>query len=625
MRSVLRPSRIAGCAALLFASAGLISAGCGGDGSPVATPEGGAGETGSGGAEGGPGGHDAGAGAGGVAGASGEVGETLLELESGEAVSAEVGPDGGTLELPGGEFSLEIPPGALEVATEVSLTPLLVDGELFAIALKPSGLKFEIPAIGRVAIPEPVGDDPGPLIVPLLFDDERGLEPSGTSVVEFDEEGPSAVRFDVPHFSVLMAWLSHLGGEWLVKATPLSAPTPWTLPVLVPFTNPTEFTLDEASQEGHKVCVGTAFKTCTNIEATFTAESGEASLFPLRPEPPVERILGGVDTSTPFSKGKPAYLARSWICGDVGTGAVIADALFRLHTKLTIPNVRFLDATGSGEHVVILQEGASVTVDYDVVGKPKRIHLEPVHCSDEPSVLSAMQLDESQRLDLANRYKQAWLGECVNLSDHKQCQEPIPELALGNALDPVLELGPNAALRFDAAFPCGEGPVGLTLCASGSPFAEGDWVLVAATTLADLVLDDPTGIYQLAFVFDADGDPGNNYQPSPQYPGDFFSGTDKWYEALYTAAGGWTIKVRDVRQNLAEVASQARIVLAGRELALLIPRAELDGAEPSFRVTAFRHEGDYGLTGGPWSASYFPYLDAPLLPAASGSTIVVPE
>lgn len=625
MRSALCPSRIAGCAALLFASAGLISAGCGSDGSPAAAPEGGGGETANGGADGTPGGHDAGPGAGGAAGAGGETGETLLELESGEAVSAEIGPDGGILELPGGEFSLEIPPDALESATEISLTPLLAEGELFAIALEPSGLKFEVPAIGRVPFSKPEGDEPGPLIAPLLFDDELGLEAS-TAELEFDEQGPSSVRFEVPHFSVLTAWISAEGNNALATTTPLSAPTPWTFPLKVPFTNPTETSL-VAGDQARKICVGTEPRTCTDIEATLTAEDGEAGFWWFTPKSPV-RVLGGPLTAadmTPFSKGKPAYFARSWICSDVGTGTVAAMAALKFHTKLTIPNVRFIQRSQSGEYQVILRQGSSITVDYDVFGTSPLIELAPVECSDAPSVLSAMQLDEAQGLDLANRYKQAWLGECVELSNKKQCEKPIPELALGNTLDPVLELGPNAALRFDAAFPCGEGPVGLTLCASASPFAEGDWVLVAATTLADLVLDDPTGIYQLAFVFDADGDLGNNYQPSPQYPGDFFTGTDKWYEALYTAAGGWTIKVRDVRQNLAEVASQARIVLAGRELALLIPRAELDGAEPSFRVTAFRHEGDYGLTGGPWSASYFPYLDAPLLPAASGSTIVVPE
>jgi hypothetical protein len=163
------------------------------------------------------------------------------------------------------------------------------------------------------------------------------------------------------------------------------------------------------------------------------------------------------------------------------------------------------------------------------------------------------------------------------------------------------------------------------LCSSGGAFAPGDWVFLTSTMLDDLVLDDPKGIYQLAYVFDADGVESNNYAASSEYPGDFFIGTDKWYEALYTPATGWELKVRDVRQGFAEVPSDARLILAGREMALLLPRSELDGATPRFRVTTFRHEGDYGFEGGPWSGMYFPLLDAALLEAAGGEVIVVPE
>ncbi len=203
--------------------------------------------------------------------------------------------------------------------------------------------------------------------------------------------------------------------------------------------------------------------------------------------------------------------------------------------------------------------------------------------------------------------------------------KPEPATTFGNTLDPLLEVGANAAVRLDAAFACGESAGGLTLCGSQSPIAEGDWVLISATALDDLVLDDPVSSYQFAFVFDADGDTTNNYEASSEYPGDFFADTDKWYEALYEPGSGWSLKVRDVRQGLAEVPSEARFMLWGSEVALLLPRVELDGAAPKFRVTAFRHEGDYGLDGGPWSGSYFPHLGEPLLEAAGGSTIVLPE
>ena len=131
---------------------------------------------------------------------------------------------------------------------------------------------------------------------------------------------------------------------------------------------------------------------------------------------------------------------------------------------------------------------------------------------------------------------------------------------------------------------------------------------------------------QHAFVFDADGITSNNYVPSSQYPKDFFQGTDKWYQLFYAPADGFSIKVVDARISTSNpVTSGARLIVAGREFAAFIPRAELDGDAPGFRVTTFRHEGDYGLQGGPWDASYYPPLDEPLMPAAAGDILVLPE
>jgi hypothetical protein len=149
---------------------------------------------------------------------------------------------------------------------------------------------------------------------------------------------------------------------------------------------------------------------------------------------------------------------------------------------------------------------------------------------------------------------------------------------------------------------------------------------VLATFGDDIPLADPTSLFQHAFVFDADGNTQNNYVPPAQYPDDFFAGTDKWYQLFYTPDAGFTLKVVDARISTSNpVASNARMVVAGRELSAFIPRAELDGTAPGFRVSTFRHEGDYGLQGGPWDASYYPPLGEPLMPAAAGEPIVVPE
>jgi len=618
-------------------SSGHPGAGTGGS-APGAGGEAGSSENGNGatsganpsnGGEAGSDGTSGSAAGGSTSGAGGESGEMRLELTSGDAVSDQIGPEGGSLELPG-VFSLEIPADALSEPTELTLTALLLDEQLFAISLEPSGLVFEKPAVGRVPFADGDGVDGETLIAPLLFDDGAPPEAAGNAALELGDAGPIAVRFDVPHFSVLSAWLVSDSANGIVGFSPLTRPTPWSMPVSVPFTNPTEATLAVDVVE-RNVCVGVTKATCGNLAATFTAKEADVGFALFYPEPPVQ-LLGGPlteDRVFPVRKGQPAYLSRSWICKAAGTGGFGVKASFGVTGTLRIPNVSFITDAERGnarsDFQIVLRPGSSATIEQRLFGESERLDYKPVECNNEPSLLAALKLDDDRRTALANRVKTAWRGECVELSNKKQCLPPIPALAIGNTLDPVLELGPNAVDRLEAAFPCGEGPVGLTLCASANAFSEGDWVYVAAATLEDLILDDETGIYQLAFVFDADGDPDNNYVPSADYPGDFFSGTDKWYEATYTPGGGWHLRVRDVRQGLADVASDARFVLVGRELGLFLPRAELDGDVPGFRVTAFRHEGDYGLSGGPWSASYYPYLDQPLLPAASGASIVVPE
>jgi hypothetical protein len=62
------------------------------------------------------------------------------------------------------------------------------------------------------------------------------------------------------------------------------------------------------------------------------------------------------------------------------------------------------------------------------------------------------------------------------------------------------------------------------------------------------------------------------------------------------------------------------MVVTGSELALLIPAAELPSATPGYRVTSFRHTGDFGLAD-PWSADYHPDVGEPLPTASTAEPI----
>lgn len=207
-------------------------------------------------------------------------------------------------------------------------------------------------------------------------------------------------------------------------------------------------------------------------------------------------------------------------------------------------------------------------------------------------------------------------GRCTDLSDGKRCERPQPEQRIEGVLDPIVRLSSAAATRvLGGAYACSGGTFGKTLCAPNASAAAGDYVMLVAQFGADVPLAG-SRFLQYAFVFDSDGDTGNNWEPLAAYPKDFFQGADLWYEATFAPSTGWAMKVRDVRQGLAEVPSGARIVFRGRQMAILIPRSELDIDRPGFRVTAFAHDGDYGLRGGAYSADYFPGLDSSLQPIA---------
>ncbi|MBL9039760.1 MAG: hypothetical protein JNG84_14685 [Archangium sp.] len=169
----------------------------------------------------------------------------------------------------------------------------------------------------------------------------------------------------------------------------------------------------------------------------------------------------------------------------------------------------------------------------------------------------------------------------------------------------------------NSVFECGAGDAGYTICASpkGTMLA-GDYFFMGLTTQGDIPLADPTNQYQYAFVFDSDGASVNNYTPIAAYPKDFFKGSDRWYELLYRPSMGWSIKVSDLRSGTAQtVTSPARAIIRGNSLMLVVPALEMTSLTPSYRATAFRHTGDFGLSAPfNWSANVYPAVDVGLAP-----------
>ncbi len=559
--------------------------------------------------------------------ADGAAGTAQISLAVGEAKKAMIGVEGDTIVLENEKFSLEVPKDALKQATEITVRPLKSGEHLFAVELEPSGLVFDKAATGRILVEQVSAQEKW--VTPVLFDDSGKPEPVKQVALEKDADAPAGfhkVRFDVPHFSILV---THQGlgpafGQVAVENESLAPPLPWSLPVGVIFNTPYRANLvgDMVTTRfcelgGSDLCIPFGADAQVLAAATIFEPSASGAV---RGAPLINAI-----SPRAFGANTPATVFPGFACHHAGNGTATVHPVTHLTVRASLPNLRILKKMGAWLEAAWV-EGAQAQADFETVQFHGPFKYDPITCTDGGSIVGAMALTDPDVLTMIALAKPGWMGGgCVVHSNGEGCVEPQPTTWLRTVTDPVLQVGPNAASRFEAAFACGEGPVGTTLCASADPFSAGDWVYVAATVAEDLVLDDPTGSYQLAFVFDADGNPNNNYVPSPQYPKDFFQGTDKWYQALYTPGVGWELQVSDVRLGGQQVASNARFVLAGRELGLLVPRSELDGDSPSFRVTAFRHEGDYGLSGGPWSASYAPALEEPLFPAASGTPIVVPE
>lgn len=598
--------------------------GSGSGGSANGGEPGDAGRTSSGGA-GGESGGDGGA----RAGAGGEATDVRLTVrdEASETIDAE---DGGTLTL--GRLSLEIPPDALEEDTEITIKSFEESEAIFV--LEPDGLTFETPIRAHFTIPAPANDDDGEVLLVLAETAPLGEWSELASDITVAPAGDEyRATLSLEHFSFVQFFETR--GSLLDKSDlhnvedlvpdPMGdVPVGTELGIVHAYYAPseTDFTFTARENPGSPSSEVYANEYDVHLDSVSLLATQSYANGALVALPPGEEAVDGAPVALTRT---PVTATRLFACEQQGYGSVAVEAQLSAQADIRRTRVHI-----EYEESVWYRytRGLSLEQEANVVFKPL-FYIEDGHlvdCVEGPSVIGAF-LSTAMATALRTRFKAAWKDYCYFLSDGSSCQSPNPELAITNVLDPVFQIGTNAAARIEAAFPCGEGPVGTTLCdpAAGA-FAPGEYVFVLATFGGEIPTDDPAGTFQHAFVFDADGIASNNYVPSSEYPKDFFQGTDKWYQVFYTPDEGFSLRVIDSRVSVSNpVATGARLIVAGREFAAFIPRAELDGTAPGFRVTTFRHEGDYGLSGGPWDASYHPPLDEPLMPAAAGETIVLPE
>ena len=165
----------------------------------------------------------------------------------------------------------------------------------------------------------------------------------------------------------------------------------------------------------------------------------------------------------------------------------------------------------------------------------------------------------------------------------------------------------------DDILPCGETEFGLVLCPETEVGEEHEiYHFVFESVRAPIPTGDPDHYYQYGIVFDSDDNPDNNWVAHPDFPGDVYQGTDQWYSAEYRPNDGWKLKVSEIINGaIVPMASDAKMVIAGESMILIVPASEFESADPKYRVTTYEHTGDYG-NNTPWSGDVHPEIDEPL-------------
>jgi len=170
-----------------------------------------------------------------------------------------------------------------------------------------------------------------------------------------------------------------------------------------------------------------------------------------------------------------------------------------------------------------------------------------------------------------------------------------------------------------AEYPCGQHPTGETLCGSQAPLTPGDYILAYNVLHSDLVTDDGA-YYTYGFPFDGDGDLANNYV-SVAYPNDFYQNSDRWWEGRKYADSDFMLESIDARGgNFTWMQTDARMLMTGNLVMLVVPASEFQVDLPTYRLTSFEHLGDWGWYD-PWSADVQPTVAEGLTPIQDATAL----
>ena len=162
----------------------------------------------------------------------------------------------------------------------------------------------------------------------------------------------------------------------------------------------------------------------------------------------------------------------------------------------------------------------------------------------------------------------------------------------------ILMFGTDATLEYfgNTIYPCdSEIESGFVVCAVDSlPIEPGKVFMIVMKLAAEVPAADPDRFLTYSVLFDADGDPDNNFQYTDPYDWEYYQNTDRWYILGWDPdAGSWFLSVMDFASNSYPYPTAARAVVMGDIVVFFIPASEFSAEYPPYRLSTFGHDGSY--------------------------------
>ncbi|MCB2224162.1 MAG: hypothetical protein KQH83_08305 [Actinobacteria bacterium] len=595
--------------------------------------------------------------------------------------AGEIGPDGGTVSSADGGLTLVVPAGALVEPVAIEITAVSDPPDVFAetpwalYRLEPDGLQFDAPVGFTLEVPfvaEADGSVAAPMVA-LLSGDLAEATLLGGSVDVDLERGVAVATGTLDHFSYLVGHSGKLivkledvqprrknvGDVWEAETVVASggAGGRFTVNVLNLQVKGISFTADAPVEvygsDGHPgfVLEPESERTLDSPVPRWTcADDGDGSYgVDVTAELGGGVVSGMVWWAREITEGLPGVAANEWsvsvsvpmecVAAEPTTTTSSSTTTTVLETpgpgEITCGWVEAVDVPIDREAIALLVAGdiaalieqyadlaASLGYTADGAGAPPPLQTFDPMLQEGPMDWSAWQRS------FRHQHEQDMVGaleeRVCNQSLHSDGQQSTTSQGATDIIGTASATGeapPEGTVQAfgNTDYPCGAGERGTTVCGE-LPFPEGQ-VLVVAMALGGLVpAADPAAYFQYGFVFDTDGDPANDYQASAAFPNDTFDGTDLWYDVEYSPENGWMLGVIDPSAGFATVPSAARVVIVDYGMLLVVPVSEIgDPSVARYRVTAFRHLGDWGMSPPyAWNGDAVPPVGEPLLPIATG-------